>query len=634
VAAADIEPRFPPPQDGLQVNCCKNPECVQFGAPPPGSVAPGRKRNEDAAPRYARTWAASRTAKTTKTWRIRCGACKETSPLKSNRGVIEEFQRLLRPAKAPDAGCPKEGCPQRGVPIRARPSGYVRFGRSEAGSRRVRCEACGGAFSPDRGWSGDGERLLNVFKDLVSKAPLRRVLWRERAGASSVYACLRRIRERCLAVARTAEADRLRSRSFESRRYLATDRQEYTANWRRKEDRRHRRYQNVATADLETGYVLACHVNYDPDADPSRVEAELEASGEYARPGPFRRHARLWTAADEEESSAALRARERARKREERKGARRLHENIESRYEDLQAREDIERSDAPEPNAESARDPRGMQVHAEYTAYAHFLYLRHLLGEAGKVRCFMDQESSLRAGFLTAFRDRAKGRTADGFYVRSSGKGLTIDEKIEAVAERRKALRRRMTKYGLSEPEALIQALLEAVSDARAHGKWRDRWIEHPKPHRGEPEKAVCPLTDARDMSDEHLAWLANKASLHALNVFFQRTRRYLSLLERPVASANSLRTWCGYGPYEPARLQEVLDIFRTYHNFCLPGKDKKTPAMREGLTDRPWREEDILAFEEPLPLPERRPERRADAAAPPPAGEARKASVGGGLSL
>jgi len=36
---------------------------------------------------------------------------------------------------------------------------------------------------------------------------------------------------------------------------------------------------------------------------------------------------------------------------------------------------------------------------------------------------------------------------------------------------------------------------------------------------------------------------------------------------------------------------------------------------MLEGGTDRPWREEDILAFEKPLPLPERHPGRRADSA-------------------
>ena len=43
-------------------------------------------------------------------------------------------------------------------------------------------------------------------------------------------------------------------------------------------------------------------------------------------------------------------------------------------------------------------------------------------------------------------------------------------------------------------------------------------------------EKAMCYLTDIQEYDEEHLAWLYNKASLHAIDRFMQFRRR-LSLL-------------------------------------------------------------------------------------------------------
>ena len=54
--------------------------------------------------------------------------------------------------------------------------------------------------------------------------------------------------------------------------------------------------------------------------------------------------------------------------------------------------------------------------------------------------------------------------------------------------------------------------------------------MEHPFPNMGEPEKAMCYLTDIQEYDEEHLAWLYNKASLHAIDRFMQFRRR-LSLL-------------------------------------------------------------------------------------------------------
>jgi endonuclease YncB( thermonuclease family) len=65
------------------------------------------------------------------------------------------------------------------------------------------------------------------------------------------------------------------------------------------------------------------------------------------------------------------------------------------------------------------------------------------------------------------------------------------------------------------------------------------------------------------------LAWLYNKASLHAIDRFFMQVRRRLSLLKRPISSSANLgRRWFGYGPCKPAMVGKLLDIFRVFYNF------------------------------------------------------------------
>lgn len=129
-------------------------------------------------------------------------------------------------------------------------------------------------------------------------------------------------------------------------------------------------------------------------------------------------------------------------------------------------------------------------------------------------------------------------------------------------------------------------------------GPYKDRWLEYPAPPVNEPEKAVCHLTDVGGLGTFHLARLYAKASLHGIDRFMMHSRRRLSLLERSIhTSSNVGRRWFGYCPYRPEMIIKVLDIMRVYYNFVLRGKDKRTPAMRLGLTERPVTIEEILYY-------------------------------------
>ncbi|AOU99193.1 hypothetical protein BI364_15740 [Acidihalobacter yilgarnensis] len=117
-----------------------------------------------------------------------------------------------------------------------------------------------------------------------------------------------------------------------------------------------------------------------------------------------------------------------------------------------------------------------------------------------------------------------------------------------------------------------------------------------------EPDKAMCWLTDLRketpDYDPDHLARLFLKASLHSVDNFFQRVRRSVNLLERPIHTASkNRRTWYGYSPYNPVMVGKLLDIYRVMHNFVEAGKDGETPAMRLGLAKGLISPEDIIYF-------------------------------------
>ena len=85
-------------------------------------------------------------------------------------------------------------------------------------------------------------------------------------------------------------------------------------------------------------------------------------------------------------------------------------------------------------------------------------------------------------------------------------------------------------------------------------------------------------------------------AGINAVDNIFQISRRLMNAFERPIGTSSGYNTvWHGYSPYNPKMVEQYLSLLRTYHNFIKIGKDKKTPAMRLGLTKRPLDFDDVL---------------------------------------
>jgi hypothetical protein len=348
------------------------------------------------------------------------------------------------------------------------------------------------------------------------------------------------------------------------------------------------------------------HLNFDPKLKTDLVEEDAIAIGDADYSAPFRQYARLWLPHDYADSVMRSATRPSRGKRGK------VADDIKAEYADTADRDDTEVSE--QKTLEEKLPSRGMQTHAEYTLYAHFLFLRKLLPGAEKYRFFLDQDSGMRAACLAAFHREITARIADAFYVRIA-KDLSTGKKQKAVNASKKVFNAFAAKYpDLSESEVKVMMMRTEIDRCVAYGKWQDKWAYHPLPNQSEPEKALCYLTDLgglnpthedgrtddemEELEQNHKANLFLKGSLHAIDRYFQVVRRRISMLERPISSANAAgNRWYGYAAYQPEVIVKLLAIHRVYYNYCVPGDDKQTPAMRLGLAKAVVDPQKILYF-------------------------------------
>lgn len=593
-------PRVPPAFLGIDINHCKTPGCPNFGVqiPPTAARGPGAQNPYTVVANGKDTPAA------------RCNLCGETFTLKSNVGVAEEGFRILSET-FPVEACPDPLCGNHRTPTHWK-GAYQSIGTTEIGSRRFRCKCCGRTFSvKPKGLNPiarqrQSDKNRTILSALTNKVPMRRICEMADVSPRVLYERIDFFHEQVLAFLADRES-RMGEVGVE-RLYVGVDRQEYVVNWSRREDKKNVVVSACAAADNTTGYVLAMNTNFDPGPDRSDVERASAAAGDRLVPAPHRRFARLWLEADFINSTLSSKTRPPVVLPPS-DGS--LNSSIERRYAVAFHNDDPEAGEAPA--MEDTLPGTGMLVHSEYTLYGHFLALRHRLGSVGKVRFFLDQDSGIRGACLGVFADMILENRCDAFYV-SIAKELTVDEKRlrlkeakEAFDELAKTLVEEMKSQGkvMTKDDVVLALLKDRIASARALGPWRDRWVAHPLPSMSEPEKALCHLTDFGQYAgdEDHLAWLFNKASLHAVDSFFNRLRRRFSMLERPVSSAaNRGRVWNGYSAYRPEQIAKLLTIARVCHNFVWTpdprrGVAPETPAMRLGLARAPLDLNDIIYF-------------------------------------
>ena len=605
----------------VQVNHCRRPDCANFGVPArtePGKTGPSADRDMN--------YKVHSTNKGTVP-SLKCKACGENPPMKSNLGIAEEAGRLADAAGLwrldERRGCGNPQCANHARPIGLHPDLYRKRGKApNSGGQYWQCRSCGRKTllsTPVRLRKGARAQAVDLFSRIANKSPVRGAARGAGLGSAANYYPIldfihARCRERSGAADRALIEGRMRLPKILT---LESDSQEYTLNWVSRLDRRNVVLSAHCVVDADSRFILGLHANFDGNVDPFAVNAVAARIGDMESPEPFRRFARHWLAGDELGAGRAM-----SRAVADRRG---LLRQIQALYAQAETRADVENVELQHHN-ESFRTPfmsGGLQIHLPYTAYAHWLVLHRILAGGGvrQLQAGMDIDSMNRAAFLCAFAEEVKRGDAHAFFVRYD-KFKTVDERrriLEESRRRRRAFVRSLPPEVRRDRSEVARLMMKAnLSTAQRHGRWRDEWFEHPLPTMNEPHKAMCWLTPHASVDEDRKADMLLNAGLARVDNVFQMTRRLFNAFERPVGTSSSHNAvWHGYAPYNPAMVQKYLTIFRTVNNWVhVSEKDGKTPAMRLGFARKPLGFEDILWAGQRVPRAKRSRRRGMKAAA------------------
>ncbi len=582
----------------LQVNFCKNPQCENFGITAKEEhIKPGPNPDRDFHYKVTNTAKGRIPA-------IQCKSCKEKIPIKSNSGISSEFERITHPLlkNIEKLSCKTPTCPNFQCSVGIHPKRYSKAGRhSVTGEQFYICKACKRRLlESDPVQIHHKTRYLasDLFSRVTNKSPVRGTI-RGMALKSpdSYYSILDFISRRCNQLSGKFDRRMIEGEiSLPKTLKLSVDVQEYQLNWTNKHDRRNTQFSTVCSVDQDTRYILGMSANYDKDADSFLINKDAALNGDALRPEAFRQCAQYWLSSDEFLGGRNLGQRLGFNKSQD------VLRQISDLYTAAQSREDIEDREQQKMNLAYCNPvlTEGMQVHVPYTCYAHFQLIHMLVKGAGVEHLFyyMDCDSMLRAGFMSAFEQEIRSGDAHAFYVRYS-KFLNTPKKVALYEKAIETL----SEYQANLPDdkkdqAALWLMNDHIKSAAHIGKWKDKWVTHPMPSMNEPDKAICWLTERSDhyYDDMTKAQMYLDAGINAVDNIFQISRRLVNAFERPIGTSSGYNTvWHGYAPYHPKMVEQYLSLLRTYHNFIKVGKDKKTPAMRLGLTKQPLDFDDVL---------------------------------------
>lgn len=592
---------------GVQVNCCKFTKCRSFGVTPEDihklvDLNNHNQNTEDRQPvKPSDFYTISGTGN--KSSSILCKGCVEFSQsseysnqkyysLKSNKGIYEELERLSEYLVEPGTKCPKADCPSN---IGDEAISIKKKGKTPKGNQRYICNVCKYSFTgkPIIRKHTNSEIDIFLFKQLVSKTPLRRIADLYDMSMGKLYRRIDFIHKQCLAFVGERER-RLPKKQYE-RMYLCTDRQVHISNWTNRKEKQNCEFYAIGTADLTSSYVLAYNFNYDASIQPDEAERMAAEVDDISKLKHHREFARIWLRSDFEETKRAKGSKFAA------KGGS-LQEDLENQ---AAFNQQFDTEESAEMFNRTHQVPvQGVEIHNEYTMAAHFFLIKKLLMGVEKTRFFMDQDSGMRNWYIAAFKEEISENSSDGFTV-TMKKEMTVDEKKKIARDRKKQIgifagRSYQTMSAVEVDEVIRRMIISSMENPTIPRNDYALWVFNPTPSMNEVDKYVAACTNLDRYDKEHQANLYKKASLHAIDRFFMQIRRKVSIFERPKKTGNrNAGTWYGYQPYNPELFVKLGDIFRVFYNYCLPDeKNKQTPAMKLGLAKGTVKVEKILYYD------------------------------------
>ncbi len=563
---------------GIQVNSCEKPGCTNFGVPPSAILTGPPKADRPQGPGIYGIRRSGRSEAL-----LWCERCNSSVPIKSNKAVREEMERLsayLKPKDDPARHAPD--CSRGAARFFEEPGAFRYNGTTPSGkTERYECRTCRKTFtvSPSPILRQKTSHINKwFFKLLVNKVPFQRICEMLEIDMPTLHRKIDFLHRQCMAFAGDRERRLLdgvylvNGKRKPGTIYVAVDRQEYSVDWKGgggPVERLNIILDAIGSADIRSGYVFGMHLNFDPGMDTGDVINDLaRRNGDLEKLPGYRDFARVW---------------------------------LETDYR--------ERLEAPQGgNDDGAKRPRGapaarrlpdhgMPVHEEYTMYAHLFLLKRMFSGIDKIRFFMDCETSIRAACHAAFSDEIREGRFEGFFI-NNHKSMTESQRRRAYNAAVSNYRKFLEEHpGVSPRDTCLLMLRGAMESMVVKGYHRDKCLLHPFPDPDEPGKEVCYFNDTGryDISEEgrnHLAWLYGKASLRAIDHFFTQLRQRVSLFAPPPSPAGSTRrTRVEHSPYSPAMIQKVTDIFRVFYNYVEPAPppySRKRPCSAKVDADRP----------------------------------------------
>jgi transposase-like protein len=470
--------RLPEPHGDLQVNACRNPACPNFAVEALSRVDLGRPKKDGSSrtDNYRLNGSQPDTS-------LLCKSCNKSSAIKSNKAISEELQRLseyLIPTDEP--GCPTPGCSNESVGVFSNPQGCVCKARRKT-SRRLVCKACRHAFSiKDKSFAGQKQPHKNktVFMEIVSKKPIRGIAQVAELSPKAVYDKIDFIYAQCrgFAADREARAHRIKRKYVR----LCIDRQDYLINWQSRQKRKNIQFTSICTVEGKTGYVLGHHLNYDPERNQVEVDDAARVNGDFDSRSRkyFHAHSQYWKS-DEFYAVANKQLTE----------IRPCIEEEPMLVEDLIRAKDQDRRRWPElemadyPARGNQLPPDGVMTHLDYTAYAHAILTRRLIGQPSYTTIYMDQDEVLRGAYTSAF-GRVEMATVQ------FQKLPDIDEKRRLSNTCKPRLRKLENICGCGLELAISRKMAWDYANLCAtHPDWRKRWVSHPKDTINEPHRRI-----------------------------------------------------------------------------------------------------------------------------------------------
>lgn len=580
----------------IQMNCCINPYCSNFGLPQEKYEVKGKPQ------RYILDSDNKRS-------RLICSPiistsnnvldCKNTTL--SNWAIAEEIKRLAEintvVQMEREYHFHKEDCEYQNLTPFNQRDAFRSRGEGTGKSKKYQCKHCLKitnvlpTYRESTTYHQKRNDILPNFADLIiNHIPVKRIIKILKIGSETYYHKLEWLYRRCLEFLERHEV-KLNDIEF-NELFINTDKMVYYLNNSKKKNagsrypknEEERQFQThvVVSSDVISRYVFRADVAYDWNINLKEIENQTKMFKDDHLHRFAQRFGHLkYSYAPQEPTESDVQSENEYKKE----------------YSEFINRVDY---------------VNGLHVNSTYTSLAHLWHIKQMLN-VKEWRFVTDHDKSIISALMRVFSEEVRLSDLHHFINKIVDKSGDIGESIRIHNEALFELNAWAMAQGFENKNSIQKARLklehelkrhhffeEVLKEGKTFRKWAQNPITHPLPFRDTGWATVDVTTDVSSLEPGELARLIQKVNSKATDTFINQTRRGISTLERPLVSSRGDGKSYIYANFNPKYAQYLITIFRTYYNFCTPYKafkkdEKLTPAQRIGITNKVYDWKDII---------------------------------------